>query len=130
MFTGDNVSASITLNNVAIDDEIRIDIRLNGNNARVTAENRGRRDDDDDDDEDDDDNENRDEPNQVEGEVSRLTGTCPMLTFVVGTRVVTTNGATRFDDSCSDIRNGVRVEARGSRTSEGIFTATRVEVDD
>ena len=52
-----------------------------------------------------------------------------MLTFVAGTRVVITSGATTFDDSCSDIRNRVRVEA-GSRAAEGTFTATRVEVDD
>lgn len=53
-----------------------------------------------------------------------------MLTFVVGTRVVITNGAPTFDDSCSDIRNGMRVEARGTRAADGTFTATRVEVDD
>jgi|SRR5688572_33409918 len=79
---------------------------------------------------DDDDDEDRDELNEVKGEVSRLTGTCPVLTFVAGTRVVITNGATTFDDSCSDIRNRVRVEARGSRAADGTFTATRVEVDD
>ena len=114
-------------NNVSAADEIRIEVRLNGNNACVEAETRRRGDDDDDDDDDD---INRDEPNEVEGVVSRLTGTCPVLTFVVGTRVVITSSATVFDDSCRDIRNDVRVEAKGSRAADGTFTAARVEVDD
>ena len=115
-FTGDRVSASITLNNVAVGDEIRIDVRLNGNSARVESENRGRRDDDEDDDD--------DEANEVEGVVSGLTGTCPALAFAVGTRVVITNSATRFDDPCSSIRNGVRIEARGSTTQRNAHRDT------
>ena len=34
-FTGEGVSASLTLNNVNAGDEIRIDVRLNGNSARA-----------------------------------------------------------------------------------------------
>lgn len=123
-FTGNNVSASITLNNVNVGDEIRIEVRLNGTSARLESERRHRGDDDDDEDEDE------DEANEVEGVVSSLTGTCPALTFAVGTRVVKTTSATLFDDSCRDIRNGVRVEARGSRAADGTFMATRVEIDD
>jgi hypothetical protein len=119
-FAGEGVSASITLNNVNAGDEIRIDVRLNGANARIESENRHRRDDDNDDD---------DDANEVKGTVSGLTGTCPDLTFTVGTRVVRTGSATVFDDRCTDIRNGVRVEATGTRAENGTFTATRVEVD-
>ncbi len=118
-FAGEGVSASITLNNVNAGDEIRIEVRLNGSNARIESENRHRGDDDDDDD-----------ANEVKGMVSSVTGTCPDLTFSVGTRVVRTSRTTVFDDRCTDIRNGVRVEAKGSRAENGTFVATRVEVDD
>ena len=129
-FTGNNVSASITLNNVAVGDEIQIEIRLNGGtSARVESERR-RRGDDGDDDDDDDDDVNKDEANEVEGSVSSLTGTCPALTFAIGSRVVKTTSATIFEDSCGGVRNGVRVEARGSRAADGTFMATRVELDD
>src|SRR5262245_56129989 len=39
-FAGEGVSASITLNNVAAGDEIRIEVRLNGTSARIEAETR------------------------------------------------------------------------------------------
>ena len=117
-FTGNNISASITLNNVAVGDEIRIEVRLNGTSARIESENRGRRDDDDDDED------------EVEGVVSGLTGTCPALTFTVGTQVVITNSTTVFDDPCSSIRTGLRIEARDQGRTNGTFTATRVEIDD
>ena len=125
-FTGNGISASITLNNVSVGDEIRIEIRLNGTSARIESERRDRRDDDGDDDDDDD----EDEANEVEGVVSGRTGTCPALTFTVRTRVVITNSATVFADPCSSIRDGLRIEARGSRAADGTFTATRVEIDD
>jgi hypothetical protein len=102
-------------------DEIRIEVRLNGTSARIESE--ARRDDDDDD-------ENRDDANEVEGTVSALGGTCPALTFTVGTRLVRTGSTTVFDDRCTDIRHGVRVEVNGIRANNGTFTATRVEVDD
>ena len=111
--------------NVAAGDQIQIEIRLNGTSARVESERRHRRDDDD-----DEADEIEDEANEVEGPVSSLTGTCPDLTFAIGTRVVRTSNATIFDDACGDIRNGVRVEAHGSRAADGTFVATRVEIDD
>jgi hypothetical protein len=120
-FTGDGVSASITLNNVNVGDEIRIEVRLNGNSARIESETRRQGDDDDDD---------SDEANEVKGTVSALSGTCPALTFTVGTRLVRTGSATVFDDRCTDVTNGIRVEVRGTRMNDGTFTAARVEVDD
>jgi hypothetical protein len=124
-FTGDSVSASITLNNVNAGDEIRIEVRLNGNSARIESETRRQGDDDE-----DDDDEDRDEANEVKGTVSALSGTCPAVTFTVGTRVVKTGSATMFDDPCTGIRNGVRVEVKGTRATDGTFTAARVELDD
>jgi hypothetical protein len=118
-FTGQNVSASITVNNVSVGDEIRIDVRLNGSVARIESEDRRRGHD----------NDHRDEVNEVKGMVSALNGSCPGLTFTVGTRVVRTGSGTIFDDRCTDIRNGVRVEISGTRANDGTFTAARVEVD-
>ena len=123
-FTGEGISASITLNNVSAGDEIRIEVRLTGNSARIESETRRQGDDDEDDDGD------RDEANEVEGTVSALTGNCPAVTFTVGTRVVKTGSATVFDDPCTGIRNGVRVEVKGTRAGDGTFTAARVELDD
>ena len=123
-FTGEGISASITLNNVSAGDEIRIEVRLTGNSARIESETRRQGDDDEDDDGD------RDEANEVEGTVSALSGTCPAVTFTVGTRVVKTGSATMFDDPCTGIRNGVRVEVKGTRAGDGTFTAARVELDD
>ena len=119
-FTGEGVTASITLNNVQAGDDIRVEVRISGSSAHIDAETRRH----------DDDAEDKDEANEVEGTVSALTGTCPGLTFNVGTRVVNTGSATVFEHRCSDIRNGVRVEVRGTRMNDGTFTAARVEIDD
>jgi hypothetical protein len=121
-FTGNNITASITLDNVSVGDEIRVEVRLNstGTSARIESESRRR----------DDNDKDKDDVSDVTGTVSALSGTCPALTFGVGTRVVKTGSATVFDDRCTDIRNGVRVEVRGARMGDGTFTATRVEVDD
>jgi len=124
-FTGEGVSASITLNNVNVGDEIRIEVRLNGTSARIEAETR-RHDGDDGEDDDDD----RDDANEVKGTVSALNGTCPALTFNLGTVVVKTGSATVFEDRCTNIKDGLRVEVKGTRAADGTFTATRVEVDD
>ena len=123
-FTGEGVSASITLNNVNAGDEIRVEVRISGNSARIEAETR-RHDGDDGDDDDE-----RDDANEVKGTVSALTGTCQTVTFNLGNLVVKTSSATVFEDRCSDIKDGVRVEVKGTRAADGTFTATRVEVDD
>ena len=120
-FTGEGVSASLTLNNVNAGDEIRIEVRLNGSSARIESETRRQGDDDDAD---------RDEANEIKGTVSALTGTCPAVTFMVGTRLVRTGSATVFDDRCTSVTNGVRVEVKGARMHDGTFTAARVELDD
>ena len=123
-FSGSGVSARLTLTGVTASQEIRIEVRLNGNSARLESERRDRRDDDDDDDDDDEDDE-------LEGAVSGLTGACPSLTFTVAGRTVRTSSATVFEDSsCVHIRNNVRVEVKGMTAADGTFTATRVELED
>ena len=124
-FTGEGVSASITLNNVNAGDEIRVEVRISGNSARIEAETRRH-----DGDDADDDDEKDDDANEVKGTVSALTGTCQAVTFNLGTLVVKTSSATIFEDRCTDIKEGVRVEVKGTRAADGTFTATRVEVDD
>ena len=118
-FTGSGISASITLTGVAAGTEIHIEVRLNGNSARIESENRRDGDDDDEDDND-----------EIEGNVSGLTGTCPAITFMVGTRTIKTSSTTVFEDPCSLILNTVRVEVKGLPAADGTFSATRVEIED
>jgi len=74
-------------------------------------------------------NERDNKPAEVEGTVSGLTGTCPSLTLMVGSTKVTTDGSTRFDDGpCSQVANGVKVEATGARQSDGSIRAARLEL--
>jgi hypothetical protein len=81
------------------------------------------------DNEDDDDDQNNNEA-EVEGVVSGSTGTCPAVTFMVGSKKVTTNSATSFKDgSCADATaNGATVDVKGTRQSDGSILATRVEL--
>jgi Domain of unknown function (DUF5666) len=82
------------------------------------------------DDNDDNDNEDKNEA-EVEGVVSGSTGTCPAVTFMVGSKKVTTNSATSFrDGSCADATtNGATVEVKGTRQSDGSILATRVDLE-
>jgi hypothetical protein len=130
-FSGDGVSATLRLTGVQEGDRIEIDVRLEGNRVMLDADRRDRDDDDDDDEGEDDDNEEDDEL-EMRGTVSGLTGTCPALTFTLGTtdpRTVMTSANTRFEDmSCSRIQNGSRVEVEG-RLDGATIMATEVEFD-
>jgi hypothetical protein len=77
----------------------------------------------------DEDDDNDDLP-EVKGVVTGRTGDCPALTFTVGTRVVKTTSATRFDDGCATVQNNVRVEVKGTIGTDNVMTAARVELDD
>ena len=68
---------------------------------------------------------------EMTGSLSALGGACPAISFAVGGVTFQTSAATRFDDeSCPALRNGDRVEARGTRRSGGsIVDATRVKKD-
>ena len=122
-FSGNGVSGTITLTGVAAGDRIHIVVALSGNAARLVREDR------DDDDDDDDDNDDEDE-DEFEGAVSGLIGACPSITFTVAGVTVNTNSATRFEDPCSRIANGTRVEVEGNRQANGAILATEVEIDD
>jgi hypothetical protein len=66
---------------------------------------------------------------EVTGSVAARAGTCPSLTFSVGTTSVSTSSSTEFKDvSCAALKNGDRVEVKGSRQSPtAVVNATRVE---
>ena len=85
---------------------------------------------DDEDDEDDDSEDDDDDEARIEGTVSGLDGTCPVISFTARSTSVTTTSATRFDDGCSAVRDGRRVEVRGARQADGSIVATRVKIDD
>ena len=69
---------------------------------------------------------------ELEGDISGLsgTGTCPIVTFMIGATKVTTTAATVFDDvTCANLANGARVEVEGVRQADGSIVATRVEAE-
>lgn len=68
---------------------------------------------------------------EVSGTVSGKTGTCPVITFMLGSTQVTTNASTKFDESaCTAIVNGDKAEVKGTKQSNGSVLASSVEVDD
>jgi hypothetical protein len=65
---------------------------------------------------------------EVSGVLAGRAGTCPSLTFSVGSTHVSTSGSTEFKDvTCSALKNGDRVEVKGSRQNDGTIAASRVE---
>jgi hypothetical protein len=67
------------------------------------------------------------EANEAEFEGTVTAGTC--ASFTVNGIVVTTNAGTVFrKGACGDIKQGAKVEVKGTRTSAGVV-ATRIDVD-
>lgn len=96
-------------------------------NGSVLARRIEDEDDDDEDEDDDDDDDDRNEA-EVEGTLSGRSGSCPAISFSVSGTAVVTNAATEFKDvSCSNLANGSRVRARGTRQAGGAILARRVE---
>ena len=113
-FTAPGSSATITLTGIGPEDKVQITVTLNGNNARVDSEHHSSP---------------GNNEGEVEGVVSATTGACPSLTFTVNTTKVTTNSATTFRDGiCTDVKDGARVEVKGTRQADGSILATRVEL--
>jgi len=68
--------------------------------------------------------ERHDDAGEVEGMIAGLHGTCPSVTFSIGTTTVTTSLATVFEDgACAALANGVLVEVKGTRTGSTIAAA-------
>lgn len=68
--------------------------------------------------------------NEVElsGAVAGRSGTCPSLTFTVGTTSVSTNSSTMFEDTtCATLANGDTVEVQGTKQTNGSVLASSVD---
>jgi hypothetical protein len=101
--------------------------------AGVTAteikvqERRGEADDDDDDVDEDDDA----AVAEVSGAIAGKTGTCPALSFTVGTNMVTTDSLTVFHETtCDLLADSVIVEVKGTLQPDGSVLASRIETVD
>jgi uncharacterized protein DUF5666 len=81
----------------------------------------------DDDEDDNDDDDRHGGEARLEGSIAGLGGACPSLTFSVSGSTVSTSASTRFDDACSSLKNGDRVEVRGVRQTNNVVAASRVE---
>ena len=64
---------------------------------------------------------------RLQGSIAGLGGACPSMTFSVSGSTVSTSASTRFDDACSSLKNGDRVEVRGVRQTNNVVAASRVE---
>jgi hypothetical protein len=68
------------------------------------------------------------EPRQLEGRVEGLGGACPELTWQMnGTRVATTRSTAFVANSCSRVRDGVRVEVKGEQRA-GVLEAKQIRI--
>jgi prepilin-type processing-associated H-X9-DG protein len=77
-----------------------------------------------------DDDEDDNDDNDLRGTISNLTGTCPAVSFFLGSTKVITTASTKFEDGgCSTLRNDLRVEVEGSRANDGSFVASKIERD-
>jgi hypothetical protein len=104
--------------------------QADGSLVAMVVKQRRADDDDDDEDEDDDDDDDDDDEARIEGAVSAVSGTCPVISFIARNISVTTSASTRFDDGCSAVQDGRRVEVRGTRQTNGSIVATRVKLED
>ena len=77
------------------------------------------------DDDEDDDRQNGER--EVEGKISGLTGSCPNLTFTIGSTTVKTSSGTQFKNvACGALANGTEVEADGT-LSNNVLAAAKIE---
>ena len=66
----------------------------------------------------------------LKGTVAGLSGTCPALTFTIGTKTVHTNASTVFDDvTCATLANGNIVEVTGTTQADASILASKVELE-
>ena len=118
-FTAPDISATITLHDVAVDERIHIEVRLTNNTARIESVRRERDDDDDDGDE-------------VEGRITAINPAAGTIT--VGTTLVNVPETARIHRdrialTFADLKMGDEVEVHGTRNGT-TFTATEVEIED
>jgi hypothetical protein len=65
---------------------------------------------------------------EIEGDVSRLSGGCPALTFRLGSQLVRTTSSTIFEHiKCSEVKNGSELEVYGRMQGDSSLTATGIQ---
>ena len=63
------------------------------------------------------------------GGIAKLSGTCPAVSFVIGSIHVWTNGTTLFQRfECRELTDGTRVDATGAMQADGTLFAREVEL--
>jgi hypothetical protein len=68
---------------------------------------------------------------EVRGAIQRVNGSCPNMTFFVGELRIATNADSRFERmTCTDLRSGINVEAKGIAQADGSVLAIRVKRED
>jgi hypothetical protein len=67
-------------------------------------------------------------PIDLDGTIAGVSGTCPLLIFVLDGKAVFTTSATVFKKMpCKDVKNGVEVRVSGYLMSDGTVRADQVE---
>ena len=65
---------------------------------------------------------------EIEGDVSRLAGSCPTVTFRLESQLVRTTSSTSFEHiKCSELKNGLELEVYGRMQSDSSLTATGIQ---
>jgi len=73
---------------------------------------------------------------EVEGTVSAMTGSASAFQFTVGSTLVKGDSKTTFGESgkttktFTDLKNGLKVEVKGVRATDGSVRATRIQIED
>jgi hypothetical protein len=119
-FTATGVNASTTVPQVAEQQHVEITVAVSGTTATIVADVRGG-------------SGTADSSAEADGMVTSVTGSCPVLTLVIGSTTVGTTAQTTFaGGACADVKTGVTVEAKGTRQAEGSIAAqsVRLEIED
>jgi len=65
---------------------------------------------------------------EIEGSLGGLQGSCPAVRFGVNGFSITTSASTTFEDgTCSSLKNGTKVNVKGTKQADGTVAATRVK---
>lgn len=68
---------------------------------------------------------------ELKGTIAGRSGSCPSLSFALGSTTVKTNTNTTFKDvACAALKDGDRVEVKGTRQSSTVVLASRVAKED
>jgi len=83
--------------------------------------------------------EKKDTPYNGSGTIGSLSGSCPVTSFMLSPTTITsgstvkiyTNSATVFSGAgCAGLKNGVKVEVKGTTQADGVVLATKVTVEE